>query len=108
MKKSLVISLAALSITTWLLVFFLLVDDHEPNKAVNHQGIAFHKDTLENGSEQFVDLKANNREESTFTLKQVRHEQETGLANPTQTVMYEMEKKNPISIDKLLNELNIN
>lgn len=91
----------------WLLFFVLLVGQTEPNKAVDHVGIAFQKSKLEYDSEQFVDWKENDDKQQTVAINDDVNEQTSKNDDQTQAIMYEMEKDNPMPIDKLLSELNI-
>ncbi|CQR48141.1 hypothetical protein BN1058_02489 [Paraliobacillus sp. PM-2] len=109
MKKGYVIGLASFAVIVWVLFFFLLIDEKESMITLNQEVVSFQKEKLAN-EDQFVRVMSSKNEHNNFTINAVEanSEEQPAHSNPTQNIMYEMEKKNPVSIDELLSALNIN
>lgn len=118
MKKWLVIGMSAFAISVWVLFFFLLIGEKDSLRVMNQSFVTYYSEQPEQESQQFVRFATNNEpdaskeetvhsdaEERSVQASNDNHEQVT--TNPTQKIMYELEKKNPVSIDDLLAALNL-
>ncbi|WP_079708247.1 hypothetical protein [Paraliobacillus ryukyuensis] len=111
MKRWLVIGVSVTAISVWVLFFFLLIGQTDPKLASNQKEVTYQKVKINAQHGQFARFEDHSNDANTVKQseqkKSAKPKNEQKESSPTQDIMYDLEKSNPVSIDNLLAELNI-